>query len=103
MLGDVIADVATVAAAAQCQEAGTKLVAHMRERLDSIRERAQHVRSRPRVACIEWLAPLMVAGNWVPELVEIGGGTYDLVPAGAHSKTITWDDLVAARPTRPGS
>jgi iron complex transport system substrate-binding protein len=40
----------------------------------------------------------MVAGNWVPELVELGGGIYDAVAAGAHSKTISWDDLVAARP-----
>ena len=37
----------------------------------------------------------MVAGNWVPELVELGGGVYDLVPTGAHSPAITWDELVA--------
>lgn len=97
-LADVIDDVARVAAAARCEEAGATLVTRMRERLDAIRERAQFVHSRPRVACIEWLDPLMVAGNWVPELVELGGGTYDAVPAGAQSKTITWDDLVAARP-----
>lgn len=97
-LTDVIKDVERVAAAARCPDAGTTLVARMRERLESIRERAQFVHSRPRVACIEWLDPLMVAGNWVPELVELGGGTYDFVAAGTHSKTITWADLIAARP-----
>ena len=31
--------------------------------------------SRPgRVACIEWMEPLMMAGNWMPELVEMAGG-----------------------------
>lgn len=98
LLADVIDDIERVAAAAQCAPAGAELVARMRQRLDAIRERAQFVHSRPRVACIEWLDPLMVAGNWVPELVELGGGTYDFVPAGTHSKTITWEDLVAARP-----
>jgi iron complex transport system substrate-binding protein len=98
LLADVIGDVERVAVAADCAPAGAALVTRMRQRLDAIRERAQHAHSRPRVACIEWLDPLMVAGNWVPELVELGGGTYELVPAGKHSRMITWDDLVAARP-----
>jgi iron complex transport system substrate-binding protein len=97
-LADVLDDIERVAAAARCADAGREVVSRMRQRLDALRERAGFVHSRPRVACIEWLDPLMVAGNWVPELVELGGGTYDFVAAGAHSKTITWDELVAARP-----
>src|SRR5262249_21152656 len=50
------------------------------------------------VACIEWIEPLMVAGNWLPEMVALGGGTYDLVAAGAHSPAITWDALIASQP-----
>lgn len=98
LLNDVIEDVGRVAAAAGRAEAGAALMTHMRERLDALRERAQFVHSRPRVACIEWIDPLMVAGNWVPELVALAGGTYDFVAAGEHSKTITWDELNAARP-----
>lgn len=98
VLDDVIEDVGRVAEAAGCLDVGTALMARMRERLAAIRERAQAVHSRPRVACIEWLEPLMVAGNWVPELVKLGGGTYDFVAAGEHSKTITWNDLTAAKP-----
>ena len=40
----------------------------------------------------------MVAGNWVPELVELGGGTHDLTAAGQHSPAITWDALLAYAP-----
>ena len=43
----------------------------------------------------------MVAGNWVPELVELAGGVYDLAAAGQHSPAIAWDD--ARRRTRPTS
>ena len=53
---------------------------------------------RPRVVCLEWLNPLMVAGNWIPELVDIAGGEYGLVDAGAHTPPITWDVLAAYRP-----
>ncbi len=32
----------------------------------------------PRVACIEWMEPLMAAGNWTPELIEMAGGSESL-------------------------
>ena len=97
-LDDVLDDFTRVAAVAGVVDAGARLVADSRARLQHIRERLRHARSRPRVACIEWIDPLMVAGNWVPELVELGGGVYDLVPTGAHSPAITWDKLVAYAP-----
>jgi iron complex transport system substrate-binding protein len=54
--------------------------------------------SRPRVAAIEWLSPLMAAGNWVPELIEVAGGTPVLGCAGEHSPWIDFEALVDARP-----
>jgi iron complex transport system substrate-binding protein len=53
---------------------------------------------RPRVACIEWLEPLMAAGNWVPELVEMANGVNLFGSAGLHSPWMTWDELVNADP-----
>ena len=53
---------------------------------------------RPRVAAIEWLEPLMAAGNWVPELIELAGGENLFGHAGQHSPWMSWDELVAADP-----
>jgi iron complex transport system substrate-binding protein len=97
-LDDIFDDILRVADAADRHDAGIGLTASLRARLDAIRARATRVHSRPRVACIEWMEPLMAAGNWVPELVELGGGAYDLVAPGAHSPTLTWDNLVAYAP-----
>jgi iron complex transport system substrate-binding protein len=97
-LDDVLADFARVAVAADAVAAGERLIADCRARLERIRERLRHARSRPRVACIEWLDPLMVAGNWVPELVELAGGVYEQVGAGEHSPALGWDELVAYAP-----
>lgn len=97
-LDDVLDDIARVADAAGVRARGAELIAASRERLERIRRAVAPARSRPRVACIEWIEPLMVAGNWVPEMVALGGGTYDLVAAGAHSPAIGWDALLAARP-----
>src|SRR5256885_13920109 len=49
------------------------LVRDLRARIERVRSRAAGL-STPRVACIEWLDPLYVAGHWVPEMVEIAGG-----------------------------
>jgi iron complex transport system substrate-binding protein len=50
------------------------------------------------VACIEWFDPLMSAGNWVPELVEIAGGINLFGDAGRHSPWMLWDDLIESDP-----
>lgn len=97
-LDDVLDDIARVAAAAGVPAAGARLVADSRARLEALRTRVAPARSRPRVACLEWLDPLMIAGNWVPELIALGGGTAVLGTAGAPSATIGWDALLAAAP-----
>jgi len=95
---DVLEDFVRVADAAGVVDVGKDLAGRSRARLDRLRAKAERVRSRPRVACIEWIDPLMVAGNWIPELVELGGGTYDLVPAGEHSPSISWGQLADYAP-----
>ena len=52
----------------------------------------------PRVAVIEWIEPLMAAGNWMPELVEMAGGENLFGEAGKHSPWLELDALVAAEP-----
>jgi iron complex transport system substrate-binding protein len=58
------------------------------------RETAQ----RPTVACIEWIEPLMAAGNWTPELIDLAGGEDVFGTPGVHSPWITWEDLLARDP-----
>ncbi len=55
-------------------------------------------RSRPRVATLEWIDPLMASGNWVPELVTLAGGENLFGQAGQHSPYLEWSTLLAADP-----
>lgn len=48
---------------------------------------------KPRVAVLDWLDPPMFAGHWTKELVEMAGGTYDLVPTGEKSRWGSWKEL----------
>ncbi len=52
----------------------------------------------PTVACIEWTKPLMVAANWIPELVTIAGGKPLFTKAGNLSHQISWENLTVSNP-----
>ncbi len=78
-------------------EAGQALVRTLQARLDALR-RAVAGRTRPRVATLEWTAPLMAAGNWMPELIEAAGGCNVLGEQGAHSPCVDFGQLAAADP-----
>ena len=90
-------DIQTVATALGVPARGTEVVAQLRRRHESLRLRSSG-RPRPRVACLEWLSPLMAAGNWVPELVEAAGGDSVIGEAGRHSPWLAWEALEAADP-----
>jgi iron complex transport system substrate-binding protein len=97
-LADVWHDVERVGAALGCAERADFVVKRLTGRVNAIAAGAVRQASRPRVVCIEWIEPLMAAGNWVPELVELAGGENVLGEAGAHSPWTTWDAIVAADP-----
>jgi len=96
VLDDLWRDIALVAAAVGADAAGDALVANLQERLEQLRNRVLSVAERPRVACIEWLDPLMTAGNWVPELLDAAGCQNVLGQAGSHSPWLEWADLAEA-------
>jgi iron complex transport system substrate-binding protein len=96
-LADAWADIERVAAALGCPEDGAALIARLKARMSAVTEACAGL-SKPRVACIEWIDPLMAAGNWVPELVAMAGGDNLFGEAGKHSPWMTWEQLRAADP-----
>jgi iron complex transport system substrate-binding protein len=97
-LADVWADIRRVAAALGASGHGEALVSELTARMTAVAARAGASSSKPTVACIEWIEPLMAAGNWVPELVEMAGGRNLFGQAGKHSPWLGWEEIVAADP-----
>ena len=54
--------------------------------------------SAPRVFFAEWIEPPFCAGHWLPEMIELAGGTDILGRAGQPSYPTTWDEVIAAEP-----
>ncbi len=96
-LSDVFADIVRVAQALGVPERGAALVSQMQARMAAV-QAAAHNLPRPTVASIEWIAPLMAGGNWMPTLIEMAGGVNLFGEAGQHSPWMTWEALQAADP-----
>ncbi len=97
-LDGIWADIRTAAAALNAADRGDDLVAALQRRMAAVSDVAASMRARPTVACIEWIDPLMAAGNWLPELVTMAGGVNLFGAAGVHSPWLTWEALAAADP-----
>ncbi|HEV8002044.1 MAG TPA: cobalamin-binding protein [Planctomycetaceae bacterium] len=109
-LADVWTDIRAVARSLGATDRAEKLIASLQSKLEAIRTQASGGckpagsssaewgatrPSRPSIACLEWIDPLMSCGNWVPELVEIAGGRNLLGEAGMHSPWLDWETLLA--------
>jgi iron complex transport system substrate-binding protein len=94
-LAQIWEDVRRVARALGIEARGEEVVSGLQRRMDALRPPAS---PQPRVACIEWIEPLMAAGNWTPELIEMAGGINLFGEAGKHSPWMTWEQLVEADP-----
>ncbi|MFN0020675.1 MAG: cobalamin-binding protein [Pirellulaceae bacterium] len=97
---DILRDVLRVGEAVGTSE-------RAREYAAALESRVQHIASlngsldickRPRVVCIEWVSPLMTAGNWTPELIDLAGGTSGLAIAHEHSSYVSWQQIAELDP-----
>jgi iron complex transport system substrate-binding protein len=97
-LDGIWSDIRRVASASGIPERGDRLVAELQARIERISAACGRSNVRPKVACIEWLEPLMASGNWVPELIDLANGENLFGEAGRHSPTMTWEQLLASDP-----
>jgi iron complex transport system substrate-binding protein len=89
-LTEVWEDIRRVARSLEIETRGEDLVGHLQERMRAIAHAVSTARPRPRLACIEWIEPLMPTANWMPELVEMAGAE--------NVVWRIWEDLAAADP-----
>ncbi len=97
-LEDVWSDIERVGTALGLAREGQQLADGLRARVESLAEQIAGVAERPSVATLEWINPLMAAGNWMPELVELAGGRNLFGLAGEHSPWLEWEALQKSDP-----
>jgi iron complex transport system substrate-binding protein len=96
-LRDVAESVRTLAARLGVTDQGEDIVAQMWKTIDAAAASVLGL-PRPRVFFAEWIDPPFCAGHWLPEMIELAGGTDVLGKAGQPSHPTTWDEALAQEP-----
>lgn len=96
-LEDILDTIAEVGALTGTMPAARDLVTRLRGRIERVR-RLPAPEPRPRVACLEWLDPIFIAGHWVPEMVGLAGGSDGLGRERQESVIVEWDRILAYAP-----
>lgn len=96
LLTEVWADIQRVADTLKVDS--QPLLTQLQSRVQACLEKTQGLIKRPTIAAIEWTEPLMAAGNWMPELIEIAGGKSLFSVLGKHSPYLEWEALTLANP-----
>lgn len=97
-LDDIYTDIFKIAATLEVKTNAEILVKKINSHLDDIKSLTHPLADHPVVVCIEWIDPLISAGNWVPDMVEIAGGFPALTNAGEKSIGMPYYDLVETDP-----
>jgi iron complex transport system substrate-binding protein len=97
-LHDVFDDIARVGEACGLSDTADDVIATLGARVVAVRSTVDSATDRPNVLCLEWLDPLFLGGHWIPEMIEIAGGTDVLARAGEKSRRVEAKDVVMADP-----
>ncbi|MTI87164.1 MAG: cobalamin-binding protein [Balneolaceae bacterium] len=96
-LEDILADIQTIADKLHVPKQGNQLQRAITQGFEDIKAKTSQ-RPQVHIEVIEWINPLMTAGNWMPDLIEIAGGCSTLGESGKHSPFIDFEVLKDANP-----
>ena len=97
-LSDIWSDIQRVASALDRIELGARVIAQLRARVGAIALRAAAATRTPRILSIEWIAPVMIGGMWMPDLIDLAHAEPLVTRSGEHAPTLTREQLEALDP-----
>lgn len=78
------------------EDEGERLRESLKNRIDFVKK--QSFDKKPKVLAIEWIKPFFTSGHWVPEMIELTGGTNLVSKVGEHSRRMEIDEVIKANP-----
>ena len=97
-LNEVWSSFDIIAKAMDSPESSSILKTEINERFKLLKDKLNVTKKKPTILCIEWIEPIMVAANWVPELVGLAGGKNVMGVSGSDSNYCSWDEVKKTNP-----
>ena len=98
LLGDVIQNIRMVGRATGAEERADEIAEGMEARIEAVKARAADADSHPSVLHVEWADPLMCGGHWVPEMVDLAGGSNTFGDKDTGTFKLEWEEVVERQP-----
>ena len=98
LLHDVINNIRSVGRATGAEEKADEIAEGMEARIEAVKARAADADTKPSVLHVEWADPLMCGGHWVPEMVDLAGGSNTFGDQDTGTFKLEWDEVVERQP-----
>ena len=98
LLGDIIENVRMLGRATGAEERADEIAEDMEARIEAVTERAADADTKPSVLHVEWADPLMCGGHWVPEMVDLAGGSNTFGDKDTGTFKLEWEEVVERQP-----
>ena len=98
LLGDVIENIRMVGRATGAEERADEIAEGMEARIQVVKARAADADTKPSVLHVEWADPLMCGGHWVPEMVDLAGGSNTFGDKDTGTFKLEWEEVVERQP-----
>ena len=97
-IADVVEDLNRIGRATGTEAKAAEITEGLTARIEAVAERAKDVDKQPSVLHVEWADPVMCGGHWVPEMVDLAGGTNSFGDKDTGTLKLDWDEVVARQP-----
>ncbi len=97
---DIFDDIRKIGMITNREKQSEKLIENLYSRVNIIKNKTRYLTYKPRICVIEWLEPIMIAGNWSPEMIEIAGGMNLMSEPGNHSRKIDFETILHYQPDK---
>ena len=98
LLGDIIENIRMLGRATGTEAKADKIAADMEARIEAVTARAADADTKPSVLHVEWADPLMCGGHWVPEMVDLAGGSNTFGDKDTGTFKLEWEEVVERQP-----
>ena len=98
LLGDIVENIRMLGRATGTDEKAEKIAADMEARIQAVSDRAADADTKPSVLHVEWADPLMCGGHWVPEMVDLAGGSNSFGDKDTGTFKIEWEEVLERQP-----
>jgi len=93
LLQDIWDDIYRLGEVTEQRRQAATLLEGLFARVNTIVAESIMLRETPRVAVLAWTDPLMLAGHWLPDLIQLAGGTAGCCIPGAPAPAVAWMGL----------